>query len=696
MPKLPTLITIAILSGLARPAHATKICLDPGHGGSDPGALGCNLREASINLDTQLRLRTLLQGAGLSVIMTRETDVSVGLSARAEYANARAANRFVSIHSNSASSSSATGIETFCATNGSSNSFDMRNKIQSEMVATWPLANRGGKTANFTVLTATSMPATLSELGFIVNCSADATYLGSPAQRQRAAEAHLHAIQRHLGLSVSTPSAPPPASPPPAPSTGDAKGVVFVDHGSGTADMSERLPGASVTITETSAQVAASATDAAWSFALAPATYHVRASKSGYQTAERTCTVAAGATEWCSLGLVADPPPATPPLPGSPPPATDAGSPSTDATPAAPPVEETDAGASPDVEGGQDLAATLWPDPSMVPFSGPREEEHSEGPEVIALGQGMGCSNLTAPGGSTWLVLSVLALGLLQRTTRRRRVSSLLAAVSVVALASPSFAVDKAASGLPSARLVHPRLILDGEVTAPVLSPRGDQIAFTTDNLRGLYLVDTSAGTVTTVSTRERAGYHPEWTADGSAIALRLADRPHAAEPLELVSPQGRFRGPLTLHPTRQAVAREDSVWLFEDKHEILVAADDDKYFAPLLSPDGQHLVYSGISTGLFVLRIADGYRVSLGQGSHARFSQDGRWLVFDRSEDDGQRLTGSDLHRTDLRHPRYRTENLTRTPGLIEQFPSLSADGRTLAFVVDGQLWIAEIQQAR
>ena len=84
--QLALLISTLVL-GAGVSVRAQTVCLDPGHGGHDPGAVGCGLEEAAVNLDTALRLRDQLAGAGYTVLMTRDTDVFVELVGRAEYAN---------------------------------------------------------------------------------------------------------------------------------------------------------------------------------------------------------------------------------------------------------------------------------------------------------------------------------------------------------------------------------------------------------------------------------------------------------------------------------------------------------------------------------------------------------------------------------------------------------------------------------
>ncbi len=204
------LIVFASMSAIA--LGYPKICIDPGHGGSDPGAVGYVV-EKDINLDTSLKMRNWLNldtddgggGYAWSVIMTRTTDVYVSLSGRTSYANNNGANRFFSIHANAFSDSSAHGSETFCYTYGSSNSFDLRNKTQEELIAHGGLYNRGTKTASFYVLKYTNMPAILTELGFVTNYS-DSQSLASSSWRNEVAKGFLHACQRHYGYSAYTPS----------------------------------------------------------------------------------------------------------------------------------------------------------------------------------------------------------------------------------------------------------------------------------------------------------------------------------------------------------------------------------------------------------------------------------------------------------------------------------------------------------
>ena len=105
---VPLLLLISGRASTAEGALSDKeICLDPGHGGSDPGAVHNDgtiyLEEADINLDVSLALRDLLIDGGATVVMTREDDSSLSNSDRYTFCNEEEATILVSVHTNSVS-----------------------------------------------------------------------------------------------------------------------------------------------------------------------------------------------------------------------------------------------------------------------------------------------------------------------------------------------------------------------------------------------------------------------------------------------------------------------------------------------------------------------------------------------------------------------------------------------------------------
>lgn|GEM_PF-2985043 len=92
-----------------------RIVIDPGHGGSDPGAVSGQVREKDINNSVARKLADLLKAEGAEVIFTREpeNDIDITLSDRVNISNSVNPDLFISIHNNSSTSSAANGVETY-------------------------------------------------------------------------------------------------------------------------------------------------------------------------------------------------------------------------------------------------------------------------------------------------------------------------------------------------------------------------------------------------------------------------------------------------------------------------------------------------------------------------------------------------------------------------------------------------------
>lgn len=152
------------------------IVLDPGHGGSDPGAVAWNVKEKDLNLQVSKILKEMLQKAGATVYMTRTDDKYVGLYTRADIANNLNADLFVSIHHNASSNSGARGVMTlYYPTSKNNNKMTgqkfaqivQKNLVNDLNARDWGIISR----PNLVVTRETRMPAVLAELGFMTNKS---------------------------------------------------------------------------------------------------------------------------------------------------------------------------------------------------------------------------------------------------------------------------------------------------------------------------------------------------------------------------------------------------------------------------------------------------------------------------------------------------------------------------------------------
>ncbi len=145
------------------------ICIDAGHGGTDPGAVNGAAYEKNINLDIALKLKTLFQLDGYRVFMVRETDVFSKPIDRAKFANEMKADLYISLHCNSHTQDNAKGTETWYYT-GSKEGQALAESIQHSLVKWLGLTDRGVKhRKDLIVLNATTMPAVLIETAFLSN-----------------------------------------------------------------------------------------------------------------------------------------------------------------------------------------------------------------------------------------------------------------------------------------------------------------------------------------------------------------------------------------------------------------------------------------------------------------------------------------------------------------------------------------------
>lgn len=157
------------------------ICIDPGHGGTDVGAIGHiggkDVYEKNITLSIALPLRDMLTSAGAKVVMTRDTDKDVygpwadadpELQARCDIANEAHADAFVSIHIDSFSNSSVDGTTAYYNAK-SSKDLLLAQMMHQATMNSLSIPDRGVKSNDFYVTVYTTMPSVLMEMGFITN-----------------------------------------------------------------------------------------------------------------------------------------------------------------------------------------------------------------------------------------------------------------------------------------------------------------------------------------------------------------------------------------------------------------------------------------------------------------------------------------------------------------------------------------------
>lgn len=173
------------------------ICIDPGHGGLDNGAMYDYMEEDDTNLSVCYLLRCCLKDKGFEVYMTRESDVYTKLQDRCNIANVIGADLFLSIHCDAFHNETVKGISTHIYTEASVETEVIASDIHMALIKRFPdHANRGLKRSGFYVLKHTKMPAVLIECEFLSNPETR-SFLKEPENQFAIANAIADAIKKY-------------------------------------------------------------------------------------------------------------------------------------------------------------------------------------------------------------------------------------------------------------------------------------------------------------------------------------------------------------------------------------------------------------------------------------------------------------------------------------------------------------------
>lgn len=181
------------------------VCIDPGHGGKDSGAVGSSngYHESTGVLNIALMVRDILQ-PHMKVVMTREKDEFISLAERCRIANNTPdCTSYVSIHLNSATNETANGWEVF--TSGSKDSRILSANVANSHLCSFPSqTNRGVKEGpNLYVIKKSKMPATLWEGCFLSNEN-EADWVSLPETQKQMAKAIAIGVLNYYGIDSQT------------------------------------------------------------------------------------------------------------------------------------------------------------------------------------------------------------------------------------------------------------------------------------------------------------------------------------------------------------------------------------------------------------------------------------------------------------------------------------------------------------
>lgn len=244
------------------------------------------------------------------------------------------------------------------------------------------------------------------------------------------------------------------------------------------------------------------------------------------------------------------------------------------------------------------------------------------------------------------------------------------------------------------------------DYAAPIWSPTGNQLVFSGAQYRGLYLVDMENAakrgfpSITTLSDAAMAGFKPVWHPHADALLVREAGQSDTDTPATWVGLDGSA-GALSKNEQDDVMGAfqfaviDDQVCLRGRdgqtfKQPVTLSRGNDKFFAPQASPDGEKVLFEGISSGIWVVDLNTGARTHVGLGNHPSWGPNSEKIYFDIADDGHFQILNSDLFVYDL--TANTTTQLTNTPDQREQRPAVAQDGQRIAFDVDGAVFTATL----
>ena len=176
------------------PPIPNSVCLDPGHGSSDIGAVNGDLQEKNVNLEVANKLATLLTGAGYTVFQTRTDDNTLSNAYRYNYCNSQRAAILVSIHHNGSSDSN---LDYSTALYMKKPDVALAQIVVNTVSSQLGLPNHGISRFASGVLLKADMPATISE-GFFLTNTIEADLIKNANRLDQEAQALFAAIESYF------------------------------------------------------------------------------------------------------------------------------------------------------------------------------------------------------------------------------------------------------------------------------------------------------------------------------------------------------------------------------------------------------------------------------------------------------------------------------------------------------------------
>ena len=172
-----------------------SVCIDPGHGGTDIGAVNNDLLEKGVNLAVTNKLSSLLTNAGYTVFQTRTNDATLSNADRYNFCNSQRAAILVSVHHNGSTNSD---LDYSTALYMKKSDVVLAQTVVNTVAGQLILSNHGISRFASGVLLKAKMPATISE-GFFLTNSTEYNLVKTSNRLDQEAQALFWAIKSYFG-----------------------------------------------------------------------------------------------------------------------------------------------------------------------------------------------------------------------------------------------------------------------------------------------------------------------------------------------------------------------------------------------------------------------------------------------------------------------------------------------------------------
>lgn len=272
------------------------------------------------------------------------------------------------------------------------------------------------------------------------------------------------------------------------------------------------------------------------------------------------------------------------------------------------------------------------------------------------------------------------------------------------------------------------------DFSSPKFSPDGSKILFTQSGFTGLWIYNLDEKSLTQLNSYRGAGYEPVFSSDGSQVFFRVDNyenfrryskivsqdvsdkkekvlveenrnllpiRCFGNEKLAYVKQNNLIINDLKQNRSLEKALLEEPVVYIENSKialvdnngkRILAPLGDGNYIWPSLSPDNSKILFTLAGSGTYISDLQGNVITELGYANAPKWSPDGKWIVYMVDEDDGHRITASDIWASS--YDGKTKVQLTNTDDIIEMNPDWSPKMDKIVFnTISGKIVILNIR---